>query len=331
MSIATRSIRGLHLASLTTRSFHLATIIEEDIEQCDFPALNLGTESLASTPKVSPTMLSMAPGSRPRSLSMQSMERQRLKQANARRTGLDRDCMICFYVAQRPSRTKCCGKLFCETHLHDWLAGSSNRCPSCSAYCHPKTDVLSLASPASPTVLSPQTNLGAIRHTDYHNDEIDRHNAEKGSQSRCRSRSPSSPSSSDSSLDLNTDQDDEDNSAQTKVGFHGDSLSLQSFVVKLIRYFLDDPPPGIPELYPVHQAETKSTELRYLASSSSLPSAHPSPQLHAFQMILTPSYRSSGSEVVNDTEMTTVALAGKVIGKVLSIIALMLIFWILAS
>ncbi|KAJ3715195.1 hypothetical protein C8R42DRAFT_726125 [Lentinula raphanica] len=64
----------------------------------------------------------------------------------------DRDCGICFDSAVRPSRTKCCGKIFCEEHLHDWLYGSSNHCPACASKCYLATDTISLAPPMTPTV-----------------------------------------------------------------------------------------------------------------------------------------------------------------------------------
>ncbi|KAJ3897828.1 hypothetical protein F5879DRAFT_694327 [Lentinula edodes] len=68
------------------------------------------------------------------------------------RFNFDRDCGICFDPAVRPSRTKCCGKVFCEEHLHDWLHGSSNRCPACASECHPQTGTISLAPPMTPTI-----------------------------------------------------------------------------------------------------------------------------------------------------------------------------------
>ncbi|KAJ4495921.1 hypothetical protein C8J55DRAFT_495267 [Lentinula edodes] len=68
------------------------------------------------------------------------------------RFNFDRDCGICFDPAVRPSRTKCCGKVFCEEHLHDWLNGSSNRCPACASECHPQTGTISLAPPMTPTI-----------------------------------------------------------------------------------------------------------------------------------------------------------------------------------
>ncbi|KAJ3810238.1 hypothetical protein F5876DRAFT_76957 [Lentinula aff. lateritia] len=68
------------------------------------------------------------------------------------RFNFDRDCGICFDPAVRPSRTRCCGKMFCEEHLHDWLNGSLNRCPACASECHPQTGTISLAPPMTPTI-----------------------------------------------------------------------------------------------------------------------------------------------------------------------------------
>ncbi|KAJ3729652.1 hypothetical protein C8R42DRAFT_171749 [Lentinula raphanica] len=118
MSFGTRSLRRPRLASLPTRSFHLATVLE-DLEESDFPALNLGTESLAATPRDATFGLGMSSLSRKRSLSRLSSEGRIFKQSNTRRADVDMTCMICFHPPQRPSRTKCCGKLFCEDHLHD--------------------------------------------------------------------------------------------------------------------------------------------------------------------------------------------------------------------
>ncbi|KAF8828143.1 hypothetical protein HHX47_DHR4000995 [Lentinula edodes] len=298
MSIAAPSIRRLpRLASLPTRSFHLATILE-DFEPCDFPSLNLGTESLAGTPK--DASWTLAPVSRTRSSSTLTNDGRKLKRAsvNARQASIDRDCMIWSVLS--------------------WLAGSSNQCPSCSAYCHPET-IISLASPASPTALTSQMNTANTRPQKY---PIDGRKIVKGESYRSRFHSPSpSSSSSNSSVDPNTDPDDEDNSVQAQTAPHVESF--RSYVLKLIRNFLDDSSLGTPEVLPSdnHQNEYKS-------SSSS--SGYTSSQLDT-QMFLTPSYRSTGSEVVDNHEMITVALVGRVVGKVLSIVALMLVFWILAS
>ncbi|KAJ3910877.1 hypothetical protein F5877DRAFT_86843 [Lentinula edodes] len=68
------------------------------------------------------------------------------------RFNFDRDCGICFDPAVRPSRTRCCGKVFCEEYLQDWLNGSLNRCPACASECHPQTGTISLAPPMTPTI-----------------------------------------------------------------------------------------------------------------------------------------------------------------------------------
>ncbi|KAF9458824.1 hypothetical protein BDZ94DRAFT_1269753 [Collybia nuda] len=62
---------------------------------------------------------------------------------------VDRDCGICFEIAVSPSRTLCCGKLFCLEHITDWLHGSSSdgRCPSCEAPCSLESDTFVLSSP----------------------------------------------------------------------------------------------------------------------------------------------------------------------------------------
>ncbi|KAJ3847542.1 hypothetical protein EV368DRAFT_69018 [Lentinula lateritia] len=287
MSIATPSIRRLpRLASLPTRSFHLATILE-DFEHCDFPSLNLGTESLAGTPKDA-SGWTLAPVSRTRSSSTLTNDGRKLKRS--------------FHLAQRPSRTKCCGKLFCEAHIHDWLAGSSNQCPSCSAYCHPET-IISLASPASPTALTSQMNTANMRPQKH---LIEERKIVKMESYRFRFHSPSpSSSSSNSSVDPNTDPDDEDNSVQAQTAHHVESS--KSSVLKLIRHFLDDSSLETPEVLPSdnHQDKYKSSSSTpgYMSSQSDT------------QMFLTPSYRSTGSEVVDKHEMTTVALFGKIVGK----------------
>lgn len=79
--------------SLPTRSFHLATILE-DLEQCDFPALNLGTESLAITPKEAMAW-TLGGLRKARSRTISTVEEQRVKQAQARKAvSADRDCAI---------------------------------------------------------------------------------------------------------------------------------------------------------------------------------------------------------------------------------------------
>ncbi|KAE9406997.1 hypothetical protein BT96DRAFT_172108 [Gymnopus androsaceus JB14] len=85
---------------------------QQDFEQCDFPALNLGTESLACTPNAA-TAWTLGGLRRARSRTI-STQAQRRQAASA-----DRDCAICFDLAKRPAKTRCCGKLFCQDHLRD--------------------------------------------------------------------------------------------------------------------------------------------------------------------------------------------------------------------
>jgi len=280
---------------------------DEDLEQSDFPGLNLGTESLAATPKY---------GSLAR---QRSLDSQRLKKAKAKQITVDRECIICFDLAMRPSRTRCCGKLFCEDHLHDWLSRSSNRCPSCGTYCDPETGVVSLAAPTSPTWLSQHTShttTTTLRKRNSFDYDVEHDNLDaKASSTR------SSSSSSNHSVDPSTDQDGEN------THISADELShVRSICTKLIRHFLDDPLLAVPEVYAFEHPET-SSQLVELDS----PTVPPSSQSPEIQMFLTPAYRSSGSAVVNDDEMVFVALASKVAGKVLSIIALILVFWLLVS
>ncbi|KIK70119.1 hypothetical protein GYMLUDRAFT_236546 [Collybiopsis luxurians FD-317 M1] len=312
-------------ASLPTRSFQLSTILE-DIEQYDFPGLNLGTESLAATPKYVPGSKTWTLGSISRSR-LQSLEGRRSKQ-EARKVGVDRDCMICYDIALRPARTQCCGKLFCEAHLHDWLAGSSNRCPWCSAYCHPDTGVISLASPASPTSPSQRTRPSLLL---------------KG-ETTTRSRSSSSSSSfssrsNSSSMDPNSEQDDNDRSLRAGKTVNADSFHLWSFFSKVVLHFLDDPSLETSEVPPPDIYHASENWMKYhtlyqeppsaseITQSSAL--ANPSSQAQNQQMVLTPWDQSLGSEIVGDNERTALALISKIIGKVLTLVALVLVFWVL--
>ncbi|KAK1224070.1 hypothetical protein PQX77_008400 [Marasmius sp. AFHP31] len=75
-------------------------------------------------------------------------EKQR-KRPRPVRDAVDRDCGICFEFAVSPSRTLCCGKLFCMEHITHWLncPESDGRCPSCGTLCNLENGILSLASP----------------------------------------------------------------------------------------------------------------------------------------------------------------------------------------
>ncbi|KAJ3965543.1 hypothetical protein EV361DRAFT_938667 [Lentinula raphanica] len=307
----------------------------EDLEESDFPALNLGTESLAATPRDATFGLGMSSLSRKRSLSRLSSEGRIFKQSNTRRADVDMTCMICFHPPQRPSRTKCCGKLFCEDHLHDWLDKSSNQCPSCSAYCHPNTHVISLAPPASPTASSPQNIRDTFRYREHlAHDNVAGRNTEQGYEYRCQSPSPSSTSDS-SSADLITDHDDEDKSVQAKTE---NSTSLQSLLVKFVRHLLDDSSPeaSVPEVNPnraqkIQDGTVRGSRVEGLSTELlPSPSGHSSFQSQALQVYDTPPHQLASSEVVSDPELTAIELVGKVLGKVLSIVALLLVFWVLS-
>lgn len=85
---------GSHrLINLPTWSFHLATIYK-DFEQCDFPALNLGTESLAVTP-IGAMAWTLGGLRRARSRTISTSGEDRVNQAQARKAvSADRDCAI---------------------------------------------------------------------------------------------------------------------------------------------------------------------------------------------------------------------------------------------
>ncbi|KAE9389804.1 hypothetical protein BT96DRAFT_1002902 [Gymnopus androsaceus JB14] len=142
---------------------HLASISEDSEHDEVQLRVNAGTESsVESTPQSGTSGVSSLPGAAEEHavLSQDSTQsklklvpRQKQKGRLKIQTSInsDRDCGICFDLAVRPSRTKCCRNIFCEDHLSDWLSGSSNLCPSCTEPCHPKTGIISLASPVSPT------------------------------------------------------------------------------------------------------------------------------------------------------------------------------------
>ncbi|KAJ3564535.1 hypothetical protein NP233_g8235 [Leucocoprinus birnbaumii] len=105
--------------------------------------LNLGAESPASV--LSPDDRIPTP---PPRVFRRSRSNSNGKAPKKPREALDRDCGICFEYAVHPSRTLCCGMIFCFEHITDWLHGPSSdgRCPSCSAPCSAE-NILSLASP----------------------------------------------------------------------------------------------------------------------------------------------------------------------------------------
>ncbi|KAF5390136.1 hypothetical protein D9757_003785 [Collybiopsis confluens] len=293
--------RPTRIASLSARSLTLSTILE-DLDQYDFPGLNLGTESLAATPKSNSGFTS---GTLSRSRSrLGSLEARQLKQVSRTSTKVDRNCMICFDIALRPSRTRCCGKLFCETHINDWLAESSNHCPWCSTYCHPDTGLISLAPPVSPTAHS--TGLVQPERDEYSSKRTD-------SQIRSRSSSSSSSSSTSSSSNVSTDPNLEQDETPTA---DINTLGFSSYLSSLIRHVLDGPPYETPHPLPLP------------SESPMLLSSPPGLSLET-QISLTISDPSSSSEMVDVYELTIVALVSKVIGKVLTLVALVLVFWVL--
>ncbi|KAJ3758720.1 hypothetical protein EV360DRAFT_82810 [Lentinula raphanica] len=335
MSFGTRSLRRPRLASLPTRSFHLATVLE-DLEESDFPALNLGTESLAATPRDATFGLGMSSLSRKRSLSRLSSEGRIFKQSNTRRADVDMTCMIWQVRSAHLERNvaeNCFAKI---TFTMLWLDKSSNQCPSCSAYCHPNTHVISLASPASPTASSPQNIRDTFRYREHlAHDNVAGRNTEQGYEYRCQSPSPSSSTSDSSSADLITDHDDEDKSVQAKTE---NSTSLQSLLVKFVRHLLDDSSPeaSVPEVNPnraqkIQDGTVRGSRVEGLSTELlPSPSGHSSFQSQALQVYDTPPHQLASSEVVSDPELTAIELVGKVLGKVLSIVALLLVFWVLS-
>ncbi|PPR00341.1 hypothetical protein CVT24_004361 [Panaeolus cyanescens] len=67
----------------------------------------------------------------------------------------DMDCGICFEYSVVPCRTLCCGKVFCEEHLADWLHGPLGQgiCPNCENPCSLNGGTVSLATGIAPTQL----------------------------------------------------------------------------------------------------------------------------------------------------------------------------------
>ncbi|KAF9442301.1 hypothetical protein P691DRAFT_765356 [Macrolepiota fuliginosa MF-IS2] len=109
--------------------------IDEHLEY----SLNLGAESPASTLLIDDEVSS---------LPLRIIKCKSVTKARCTRDTIDRDCGICFEDAVHPSRTLCCGGIFCSEHITDWLHGPSSdgRCPSCSAPCF-TPNILSLAPP----------------------------------------------------------------------------------------------------------------------------------------------------------------------------------------
>ncbi|KAF5348520.1 hypothetical protein D9756_009688 [Leucocoprinus leucothites] len=121
--------------------------------------LNLGAESPASNLSIDDRIPTPPPRVFRRSRSNSTGKVPRKP-----REAVDRDCGICFEYAVHPSRTFCCGMIFCFEHITDWLHGPSSdgRCPSCSAPCS-ADNILSLASPT----LIPKTSAAQSKLTPH--------------------------------------------------------------------------------------------------------------------------------------------------------------------
>ncbi|KAF9266616.1 hypothetical protein L218DRAFT_79010 [Marasmius fiardii PR-910] len=169
-------------------SLRLYSISEESITECEeVIGINLGAESPKSILNEEPSFLPRAPvlpvspregvedmwrksgiavhtnvPMRDRNWRSSSFTEKLRKRPQLYREFVDRDCGICcsFEVAVSPCRILCCGKLFCFEHLSEWLCGadSEGRCPSCEVPCSLNDDVLSLASPALRSAPSSPTN-----------------------------------------------------------------------------------------------------------------------------------------------------------------------------
>ncbi|KAK7001785.1 hypothetical protein R3P38DRAFT_3283548 [Favolaschia claudopus] len=86
---------------------------------------------------------------RPSSRSKQAAREATLR-ISSREKEAERDCGICFEPATNPTRTSCCGHLFCAEHIVSWLnhPASDGRCPSCLTLTSSNT-VLPLGHPAT--------------------------------------------------------------------------------------------------------------------------------------------------------------------------------------
>ncbi|TFK64886.1 hypothetical protein BDN72DRAFT_222762 [Pluteus cervinus] len=73
---------------------------------------------------------------------------------------VDMDCGICFETAVLPCQTLCCGGLFCLEHIADWLHGpnSNGRCPTCQSPCTLSLSSLVLKTPGAGLSTSPPTS-----------------------------------------------------------------------------------------------------------------------------------------------------------------------------
>lgn len=198
--------------------------------------------------------------------------------------------------------------------VSQWLNGSSNRCPSCAAYCHPDTGVISLVPPASPTDPSQSTS-----HRGDNSNSTTRR-----ASSRSRSSSSSSNSSSDSSCSTiqSTDSDDDRDHSLVGASFVSmESLSyLREVIGRIIQHFLDESPSD--EISPSISLAS------YGQFESHAPHSSPPSDIYSTQSSPNDTINHSLRPRAADEE---VAIAGRVAGKVLSIVALMLVFWVLTN
>jgi hypothetical protein len=102
---------------------------EEEYDLEDIPVLNLGAESVAPTPPPEPSY-----GYFPATLAP-ALSLREPRSRSPLITSLDQECGICLKQAYQPSKVQCCGKIFCDDHLHEHLQRTSNRCPSCGSHC----------------------------------------------------------------------------------------------------------------------------------------------------------------------------------------------------
>ncbi|KAG2005625.1 hypothetical protein CC2G_002014 [Coprinopsis cinerea AmutBmut pab1-1] len=143
--------------------------VEKDVddlveEEYDCGYLNLGAESPHSTGSISPFSFNEdrppanwkpGPSASARRGSVNAGSGGNNNSNNGgnqkkKTSGPDRDCGICFEYAVKPLRTLCCGKIFCEQDLRDWLHGpnASGLCPNCDVPCTLEDNTLSLVSPS---------------------------------------------------------------------------------------------------------------------------------------------------------------------------------------
>ncbi|KAJ7579770.1 hypothetical protein C8J56DRAFT_963565 [Mycena floridula] len=140
-------------------SYHPDSI--EEIPEYDIPGLNLGVESPWCASRISTPISDRSPQSiddewatlraalqKHNPVTARGWKPDSFSRKSKRPVVADGDCGICFEAAVRPHWTLCCGRIFCQEHLADWLSGPSSdqRCPSCRAPCTLTGNTLSLSS-----------------------------------------------------------------------------------------------------------------------------------------------------------------------------------------